>query len=222
MTAYRFDPSSIAKMRTRLGIKQTEMAAQLGIQKRILSEWETGKTEPSLADLATIYSIAAQRGHQPSFFSPAEEQITQMLDEKARRTTFVYWDAQNVAPRKSKEPQWREFIDAEVRKRIPEASVHSNAFISPNQEKAFSQAEGWNINKSRQNQDETIIRQIGKNTKDHPEAKAIFLTALDGGYSNIVKAVRERGVVVYLITIRRRASRRLLKAVAPENVITLP
>ena len=221
MTTYRFDPSSIAKMRTRLGMKQTEMAAQLGIKKTTLSEWETGKTEPSLANLAAIYSIGIEHDQQVSFFT-VKEQKPQAQQTGVRTTAFVYWDGQNVAPSKKREREWEEFINQEVRKRFPGTLVHSYAFISPNQEKSFSQAEGWDIKKSRQNQDETIIQQIRKNTKDNPMAKAVFLVAFDGGYLNVVKEVQEHGVAVYLITVLRRVSRRLLKAVASENVITLP
>lgn len=222
MVTYRFDPSSIAKMRTRLGIKQATMAVQLGVKKNVLSEWETGKAEPSLANLAAIYSIGVEHDHQPNFFTLVKQQQPEARQASTHTTAFVYWDAQNVAPRKSKEPEWREFIDEKVRECIPEASVHSNAFISPNQERAFSQAKRWNINKSRQNQDETIIRQIGKDTKESPESKVVFLVTFDGGYVNVVKEVQERGVTVYLITVLRKVSRRLLKTISGENVIALP
>ena len=222
MVTYRFDPSSIAKMRTRLGIKQSAMAVQLGIKKTTLSEWETGKAEPSLADLAAIYSIGIEHDQQVSFFTIVKEQKPQAQQTGVRTTAFVYWDGQNVAPSKKREREWEEFINDEVRERLPGALVHSYAFISPNQERSFSQAEGWDIKKSRQNQDETIIRQILKNTHESPESKVVFLVAFDGGYLNVIKEVQERGVAVYLITVLRRVSRRLLKAISGENVIALP
>lgn len=222
MTSYRFDPSSIAKMRTRLGIKQAQMATQLGIKKTTLSEWETGKAEPSLANLAAIYSIGIEHNQQVSFFTVVKEQKPQAQQTNVRTTAFVYWDGQNVAPSKKREREWEEFINHEVRERFPGALVHSYAFISPNQETSFSHAEGWDIKKSRQNQDETIIRQIRKNTKDNPMAKAVFLVAFDGGYLNVIKEAQESGVAVYLVTVLRRVSRRLLKAIGAENVIALP
>lgn len=222
MTTYRFDPQSIAKMRTRLGIKQATMAVQLGVKKNVLSEWETGKAEPSLANLAAIYSIGVEHDHLPKFFTLVKKQQPEAQSASVRTTAFVYWDGQNVAPSKKGERVWEGFINEEVRERFPGALVHSNAFISPNQEKSFSQAEGWDIKKSRQNQDETIIRQILKNTQESPESKVVFLVALDGGYLNVIKEVQERGVAVYLITVLRRVSRRLLKAISGENVIALP
>ena len=227
MPTYRFDPSSIAKMRTRLGIKQADLAAQLGVSKKVVSSWETAKSEPSLSELAAIYSIGVGQQRPPDFFVPTE-QLTQQPQSKQEKqplpapmTAFGYWDMQNIAPGKRTAKRRGEFIRAEIKKLSLGATTHLNAYCSINQSKAAEQIEGWTIRKGDKNWDEDIKKQVLRNTRQNPETKMVFLVTVDKGYTGLIRGLKERGVTVHLVATSK-VSKKLVSAVGGDHLITLP
>jgi DNA-binding transcriptional regulator YiaG len=52
---------SIARLRARLGLTQSEMARALGVRQQTISEWETGRYAPRGASLRMLQFLAESR-----------------------------------------------------------------------------------------------------------------------------------------------------------------
>lgn len=52
---------SIARLRARLGLTQSEMARALGVRQQTISEWETGRYTPRGASLRMLQFLAESR-----------------------------------------------------------------------------------------------------------------------------------------------------------------
>ncbi len=216
---YRFDPQSIAVMRTRLHIKQADMATALGVTKKQVSDWEMGRSDPSTAMLAAIYSIGAEKGQTPDFFVPANLQDRPSLP--AGVSVSVYWDMQNIAPSKKKAAQREAVIKSALEDIAPGVMPRLCGFANPSQRAGFEKLTGWNVQISSEDWDERIISEIRKATKKAPTSKIVFLITGDKGYRALIKELLGRGAAVYL-GVLSKVSQKLVSEVKPENVITLP
>ncbi|MEL7563112.1 helix-turn-helix transcriptional regulator [Dehalogenimonas sp. 4OHTPN] len=66
---YEFSGDALVEIRKGLGITQTKMAEMLDVPPNTLSRWETGVTVPDAESLASIYSLAKEKGISPIFFN---------------------------------------------------------------------------------------------------------------------------------------------------------
>lgn len=217
---HRFDPQSIALMRTRLGIKQVDLAADLGVAKKQVSDWETGKSAPSLSVLGAIYSIGAGRGQAPEFFAPVKSQ-DKIPSPPPEVSISVYWDMQNIAPSKKKAVDRETVIKAAVENIAPGVKPQLRGFAGPSQKAGFKKLTGWDIQTSDVDWDERLISEVRKATKEKPTSKIVFLVTGDKGYRALIRELSAGGVTVYLCVLAK-VSQRLVSEVKPANVITLP
>ena len=217
---HRFDPQSIALLRTRLGIKQVDLAADLGVAKKEVSDWETGKAVPSLSVLGAIYSIGAAKGQAPEFFAPVKPQ-GKIPAPPPDMSVSVYWDMQNIAPSKKKAVERERVLKAAVENVAPGVKPQLRGFASPSQKAGFKKLTGWDIQTSDENWDERLISEVRKATKEKPASKTVFLVTGDTDYRALIKELLARGVTVHLCVLAK-VSQRLVSEVKPGNVVTLP
>lgn len=216
---YRFAPQSIAIMRTRLHIKQADLATALGVTKKQISDWEMGRSDPTAAMLAAIYSIGAEKGQTPEFFAPVKLENRPALPSAV--SISAYWDMQNIAPSKKKALQRETVIKSALEDIAPGVTPGLYGFANPSQKAGFEKLTGWAVQTSGENWDERIISEIRKATKKSPTSKIVFLITGDTGYRALIKELLGRGAAVYL-GVLPKVSQRLVSEVKAENVITLP
>ena len=49
--------NAITRLRTSVGLSQSELAARLGVTQSAVSQWETGETHPTFEKMSTLTKI---------------------------------------------------------------------------------------------------------------------------------------------------------------------
>lgn len=202
---YRFDPKSIVDVRNMLGMKQAEMARKLGVPANTLSRWETGKTTPDARSLAGIYSIAQEGGLNASFF--------RQISTGYRNRLVVTLDFQNLGVSAGDVPQFDNFIMNEVDRVAPSAEHEVfKAFGRPDQQGAIAELRRlkWRTLVEETDLDHQIIQETKSNCGHDPDDTVLLICTRDGDFTDLIKEMRDWGVVVYLIG-PADASRRLVE-----------
>lgn len=195
---YKFSPASIVALRQRLGLSQVQMAGRLGIPQNSLSRWETGATTPDANSLAAIYSVGAEEGIMASFF--VKESVKESVE--VRDTALVYWDIQNLAPSLLNVANWDDFIQSQIRRRVPQVSrMLLKAFSSPFHSLStnYLEQKGWRVWEDNVDWDDDIYDQAISDAGQSPRRSVVFLITTDGDHADTVQELRTRGVRVYLI-----------------------
>ena len=190
--SYKFRKESLVELRQRLDLSQVQMAAKLEVPKNTVSRWETGATVPDADSLAAIYSVAREKGIMPTFFAPEKRKAP------IRDTALVYWDIDSVAPYNGKMADWDTFLVTEVNKRVPkfeksQFKAFSRLFHTP----AISQLEDldWDIWEGDPDIGHHALSESGQN----PDGSVVFLITTRPDYANLVKRLKDDGVLVYLM-----------------------
>ena len=66
-----FNPDQIRALRDGLGLTQQGFAVRVGVTKQAISQWEAGRSEPSVENLLRIVNATGAR--LESFFQPVEK-----------------------------------------------------------------------------------------------------------------------------------------------------
>ena len=219
---YEYRPETLAGLRELLALKQTKMAELLGIPPNTLSRWETGSTTPGAEALASIYSLAMERGITPNFFKrrrPGSKPST------SRSTLLAIWDFQNVGITIHQVKSLESTIRGELDKRFASASHRLfKAFASPNQSTATDELLelGWRVWEDDEDIDDEIIAQAKSDCGQDPKDTILVLIAQDGDYLELIRELRGQGVSVYLFTRQQGYSQRLAQVVPEDNWMKLP
>jgi transcriptional regulator with XRE-family HTH domain len=218
---YEYRPETLAGLREQLALKQTKMAELLGIPANTLSRWETGATTPDAEALASIYSLALERGITPNFFNrrrPGSKPST------SRSTLLAMWDFQNVGIPVHQVKSLELTIRGELDKRFARASHRLfKAFANPNQAAASDELLelGWRVWEDDEEIDDEIIAQAKSDCGQDPEDTILVLIAQDGDYLELIRELREQGVSVYLFTRQHEYSQRLAQVVPEDQLMKL-
>ena len=220
---YRFSPESIAQVRTKLGLSQTNMAAALGIPPNTLSRWENGTTTPDADSLAAIYSLAVSKGVTPQFF----QRRPNAMQKQARDSLFVFWDFQNLPVSAGEVLQRDKWIRDELDRRCTTvthkvfkafARSMSFALFMPDGAIELLDNAGWRIWKDSEDLDEDIIQQCRSDCGQDPEGTILVLATRTGNYRELIDDMRSKGVRVYLMA-PQDVSRKLVSAVGEKRWI---
>ena len=219
---YEYRPETLAGLRAQLALKQTKMAELLGIPANTLSRWETGATTPDAETLASIYSLAMERGITPNFF---KRKRPESKPSTGRSTLLVMWDFQNMSVSAQQVATLNSTITAELNVRFASASHRLfKAFARPNQSPATDalQRLGWRVWEDDEDIDEEIIAQAKSDSGHDPKDAIQVLIAQDGDYLELIKELRGHNVEVYLFTRHQGFSQRLVQAVSKKHWMKLP
>lgn len=195
---YRFDPSALRVVRTKLSISQAKLAEMLDVPPNTLSRWETGATAPDARALAAIYSIARNKDITPVFFKKQGER----KPRKQKTKMLLAWDFQNAGmDAEDTNEEWGHMIKyLNLFHADSRASRILRAYSSPNQRNAaeilgklkFDVREGYF------DADSQLIRDSRGECENNPEKWEFILVADDGDYTQILKDLQASGVDTYL------------------------
>ena len=219
---YEYRPETLAGLRAQLSLKQAKMAELLGIPANTLSRWETGATTPDAEALASIYSLAMERGVTPNFF---KRRRPDSKPSTGRSTLLVMWDFQNLGVSARQVASLNSTIRAELNGRFSSASHRLfKAFARPDQSSASDalQQIGWRVWEDDVDIDEEIIAQAKSDCGQDPSDTILVLIAQDGDYVELIKELRDHKVEVYLVTRQQGFSQRLAQAVPKKRWMKLP
>ena len=219
---YEYRPETLAGLRAQLALKQTKMAELLGIPANTLSRWETGSTTPDAEALASIYSLAMERGITPNFF---KRKRPESKPSTGRSTLLVLWDFQNLGVSTHHVVTLDSTIRAELNGRFASASHRLfKAFVRPDQSSATDELQrlGWRVWEDDQDIDEEIIAQAKSDSGHDPKDAILVLIAQDGDYLELINELKGHNVEVYLFTCQQGFSQRLVQAVSKKHWMKLP
>ena len=220
---YRFSPESIVQVRTKLGLSQGNMAAELGIPANTLSRWENGTTTPDADSLAAIYSLAVSKGVTPQFF----QRRPNAMQKQTRDSLFVFWDFQNLPVSAEEVLQRDKWIRDELDRRCTTVThkvfkvfARSMSFAPFLHDEAIELLDnaGWRIWEDSEDLDEDIIQQCRSDCGQDPEGTILVLVTRDGDYRELIDDMRNKGVRVYLMA-PQDAGRKLVSAVGEKRWI---
>ena len=218
---YEYRPESLVSLRDRLGLTQTKMAKLLDIPANTLSRWENGVTTPDAASLASIHSLAVDRGITPNFFQrrrPVRKPST------VRSTLLATWDFQNLGATRNEVASLDSWIRGKLEEKFPSTSRRLfKAFASPYQEAATDELQGlgWRVWEDEEDIDDEIVNQAKSDCGQEPKGAILVLIANDGDYVELIDDLRRQGVLVYLITSQHQYSQDLIQAVGKKRWIRL-
>lgn len=218
---FEYRPESIASLRKQLKLSQPVAAKQLGVSVNTLSRWETGATIPDANSLASLYSLGARHGHQPSFF---QRRRAQPKPSKGRARLLVFWDFQNAPVVANQIGLFDQRIRATLRLRFPEAAdLQFKAFANPAQATATDVLidHGWRVFESDEDVDADLKAQAKSDGGQRPTDTHLVLIAADGEYTGLVKQLDDRDVSVHVLTVRQKVSARLKQAVGSDRCLAL-
>ena len=219
---YEYRPESLINLRKQIGLKQTEMAAALGVPANTLSRWETGTTTPDAQSLASLFSIAMERGVTPEFFQrrrPAPK------PSQGRARLLVIWDFQNMAAPVAQVPGLASWLREELDRRFASASHRLyKAFAYQRQSAATDELlnMGWRVWEDDQDLHEEIVSQALSDSGQEPEDTTLVLIAEDARYGDLIEDTRGWGVRVYLITPSGHFANSLVDAVGDKRWVQVP
>ena len=219
---YEYRPETLAGLRQQLALKQAKMAEFLGIPANTLSRWETGATTPDAEALASIYSLALERGVTPNFFKTEK---TQSKPSAGRATLLAMWDFQNVGIATHQVESVNSTILVEIHKRFPGASHRLfKAFANPHQSSATDalQALGWRVWEDDEDLDEEIVAQAKSDCGHDPKDTVLVLITQDGDYLDLIRELRGHGVEVHLYTRQQGFNQSLVQMVPKGHWMKLP
>ena len=190
--SHTFRKTSLVELRQRLGLSQVQMAAKLGVPKNTVSRWETGATAPDAHSLAAIYSVARERGIMPTFFAPEKRKAL------VRDRALAYWDIDSVNPYGGNVVGLDNFLENAVRERVPNLKNSQFKVFSkfPNTP-TISQLQdlGWDIWEHGADMVHHALSESGQK----PDASVVFLITKDSAYADLIKWLKDDGVLVYVM-----------------------
>ena len=194
---YQFNAGSIAGLRNRLKMKQTQMAELLGVPANTLSRWETGVTKPDAESLAAIYSVAMERGATVDFFQRTAP--AQSKQVKLSRVAILA-DFQNLGVSAKNVAKFNKHVRDSVKRLLPHPK-HSlfRAFISPNQAGAALKQSGWRVKEGSSDLDKDIVQQAKAYCGEDLKGTALILITKDGDFAQLIKELKGKGVQTYLM-----------------------
>ena len=215
---YRFDPSVLRVVRTKLNLSQAKLAEMLDVPPNTLSRWETGATAPDARALAAIYSIAKNKDIAPVFFKKQGESRLR----KQKTKMLLAWDFQNVGmDAKDTNEEW-EYMIKYLNLFHPDSRAYRilRAYSSPTQQNAaeilgklkFDVREGYF------DADSQLIRDSWGDCENSPEKWEFILVADDGDYTQMLKDLQASGVDTYLWA-SEECSERLRNAVKNDHFV---
>ena len=139
-------------------------------------------TTPDAEALASIYSLAIERGVTPNFF---QRRRASTKPSTGRSTLLAMWDFQNVATPVHQVRSLDSTIRGELNKRFTSASHRLfKAFGSLNQSSATDELMrlGWRVWEDDDDMDEEIIAQAKSDCGQDPQNTVLVLITQDGDY----------------------------------------
>ncbi len=212
-----FNSNGIAEVRNKLGLTQEQLAQKLGVAKTAISRWEKGTVKPDAESLAAIYSVAVEKGIDPTFFKPSNT-------KQGRTKLIIAWDFQNLALMWNEIPRISEWIKKDLAKKFPTVSYNLyKVFASPFHSLATNELsnQGWRVREYSHDIDEELDSQSWSDCNQAPEDTIFILITRDGDFVDLIQDLRKKGVRVYLMA-PENSSLRLVEAVGKKRRIPLP
>lgn len=215
---YIFDHAQLKITRDKMGLSQAKVAEMLDVPVNTLSRWENGVTSPDAKSLAAIYSIVKQQGKTVEFFKRRTPQKA-----KAGKTKLLLaWDFQNESLKASDlEEEWGVMLDY-IDLLFPSTKVFRifRAYTSPHQNEAKSVLKSldFEVLEGFFDADSQLIKDTVEDCTTNPKKWVFILASDDGGYVQMLKYLKEKGVEVY-IWGSDECSDRLQDAVDDEHFI---
>ncbi len=220
-SSYIFRKESLIEVRQRLGLSQSQMANRLQVPKNTLWRWETGATAPDANRLATIYSLAMENDHMPTFFAPATQKA------RVRDRVLVFWDGLSVAPmfhNGGEASRWVVDVASGLVREINHLRL--KAYLNPSQHQLTLQleAEGWRIWEDEGDWYEYLFSQALADSGQEPDATVVLLITVDPDYADLVRELHRNRVQVYVIAPMQpfQTDRRIGEAAREGHVINPP
>lgn len=196
---FKFNKDSLINTRKQVGLSQTKMAELLGVPANTLYRWEAGKSAPDAHSLAAIYSVAAEHGIKPVFFSASGE----VKGKAIRNRLLVMWDFQKAGVPSYGVRTENDRIDSELAQRVGEIpNATYKAFTHPNQDQAATELEklGWRVWVGGDEIREDIIQQARSDSGQDPHATILVLISRDESFTDLIDELTEVGVQVYVMS----------------------
>ena len=216
---FNFNPNSIKEIRDRLSLSQEQLAQKLGLAKTAISRWEQGKVKPDAESLAALYSVAIENRIEPMFFKESES-----YSKQGRSRLVVAWDFQNLSFMWTEITDRSEWIKEELAKRFPTVNYRLyKVFASPFHTvatKELSKRE-WRIQEYSHDIDEELDSQSWSDCNQAPKETIFVLITRDGDFADLIEALRNKGVRVYLMS-PENGNQNLIKTVGEKRWIPLP